>query len=194
MFYQSQAKRNRLVLIGRYLFLAGAVTFILLWNAAGSFDRAKANGEVPSYPDWRITGPTGGDVRALVVDPNDPNRFYFGTLDGQIYTSTDGGRNWRLLANLNRPLYVDHIIVDPRDSKVLYVATHRHKDPGGFFKSRDGGLTWRESPELRTEALHSLTQADRDPNVLIAGTFNGIFRSTDSGETWTPLATAGRAR
>src|SRR6516162_5749636 len=38
---------------------------------------------------WRNTGPSGGDVRALVVDPNDPNRFYFGTLDGQIYTSTD---------------------------------------------------------------------------------------------------------
>jgi len=33
-------------------------------------------------------------VRALVVDPNDPNRFYFGTLDGQMYTSTDAGHNW----------------------------------------------------------------------------------------------------
>src|SRR5213593_4415345 len=138
--------------------------------------------------DWRITGPSGGDVRALVVDPNDPHRFYFGTLDGQLYTSIDGGRNWGLLANLNRPrLFVDHIIVDPRNSKVLYVATHRHKDPGGFFKSVDGGLTWRESPELRNEALHSLTQSERNPDVLIAGTFNGIFRSQDSGDTWTPL-------
>jgi len=142
--------------------------------------------------DWRTTGPSGGDVRALVVDPNDPKRFYFGTLDGQIYTSTDGGRNWRLLANLNRPrLFVDHIIVDPRNSKVLYVATHRHKDPGGFFKSTDGGQTWRESPELRNEALHSLSQSERNPDVLIAGTFNGIFRSVDSGETWSPLAAAG---
>jgi photosystem II stability/assembly factor-like uncharacterized protein len=156
---------------------------------------AKTNEAKPadvSYTsDWRITGPSGGDVRALVVDPNDPNRFYFGTLDGQIYMSTDGARTWRLLVNFNRPrLFVDHIIVDPRNSKVLYVATHRHKDPGGFFKSTDGGLTWRESPELKNEALHSLVQADKDPSILITGTFNGMYRSVDSGETWTALPTA----
>jgi hypothetical protein len=40
-----------------------------------------------------------------------------------------------MLVNLNRPrLFVDHIIVDPRNSKVLYVATHRHKEAGGFPK------------------------------------------------------------
>jgi photosystem II stability/assembly factor-like uncharacterized protein len=138
--------------------------------------------------DWRPTGPTGGDVRALVVDPNDSDRFYFGTLDGQIYTSTDGARNWRLLVNFNRPqLFIDHIIVDPRNSKVLYVAAHRHKDPGGFYKSTDGGLTWRQSPELRNEALHSLTQSEQNPDILITGTFNGIFRSLDAGESWSPM-------
>src|SRR5436309_3147087 len=141
--------------------------------------------------EWRLTGPTGGDVRALVVDPSDPNRFYFGTLDGQLYASTDGGQNWRLLMNFNRPrLFVDHIIVDPRNSKELYVATHRHKEPGGFFKSTDGGLTWRESPELRNEALHSLTQSSLNPDILLAGTISGIFRSADSGETWTALPTS----
>src|SRR6267142_6333990 len=78
----------------------------------------------PYSTEWRITGPSGGDVRALVVDPSDPDRFYFGTLDGQIYMSIDAGRNWRLLYNFNRPnLFVDHIIVDPRNSKVLYLAT-----------------------------------------------------------------------
>src|SRR6266852_3567941 len=158
---------SKVVKSTRWLFLAvGCVLVVLFSGRAGFNPPAETNGDVPSYPDWRITGPTGGDVRALVVDPNDPNRFYFGTLDGQMYTSTDGGHNWRLLANLNRPLYVDHIIVDPRNSKVLYVATHRHKEPGGFFKSTDGGLTWRESPELRNEALHSLTQSDLNPDIL----------------------------
>jgi len=152
---------------------------------------ASAGSGVPYSTDWRITGPSGGDVRALAVDPNDPDRFYFGTLDGQIYVSTDGARNWRLLVNFNRErLFVDHIIVDPRNSRILYVATHRHKDPGGFFKSTDAGLTWRESPELRKEALHSLMQSDQNPNVLLVGTVTGIFRSEDSGETWTPLPTS----
>src|SRR5437867_8545172 len=183
-------KRMTSVLV--VLALASLVTqapaFLSHVRAAGP--NAMIEGSGAYSADWRTTGPTGGDVRALVIDPNDPDRFYFGTLDGQIYTSTDGARSWRLLVNLNRPrLFVDHIIVDPRNSKVLYVATHRHKDPGGFFKSTNGGLTWREAPELRNEAVHSLTQSVSDPNILIAGTFNGIFRSPDSGETWTPLPT-----
>jgi photosystem II stability/assembly factor-like uncharacterized protein len=140
--------------------------------------------------DWRANGPPGGDVRSLVVDPSNPDRFYLGTLDAQIYSSADGGKNWELLYNFNKPkLFVDHIIVDPRDSKTLYVAAHRHKEAGGFFKSTDGGHRWRESPELKNEALHSLTQSNSNPNVLIAGTFNGIFRSDNSGDTWMQLPT-----
>lgn len=140
--------------------------------------------------EWRPTGPPGGDVRDLVVDPSNPDRFYFGTLDGQIYTSADGGKRWELLHNFNRPrLFVDHIIVDPRNSRTLYVAAHKHKDPGGFFKSTDGGRKWREAPELRKEALHSLIQSDADPNILFAGTFNGIFKSVDSGDSWQQLPT-----
>jgi photosystem II stability/assembly factor-like uncharacterized protein len=140
--------------------------------------------------DWRSNGPPGGDVRSLVVDPSNPDRFYFGTLDGQMYTSADAGKTWQFLYNFNRPrLFVDHILVDPRDSRVLYVAAHRHKEAGGFFKSTDGGRHWRESPELKNEALHSLSQAESNPDVLITGTFNGIFRSDNAGDTWTQLPT-----
>lgn len=157
-------------------------------QAVSSFDRPAESAAYTN--EWRITGPSGGDVRALEVDPSDPNRLYFGTLDGQIYVSEDAGRHWRLLVNFNRPrLFVDHILIDPRNSRVLYVATHRHKEAGAFFKSTDGGRTWRESPELRNEALHSLTQSESDPNVLLTGTISGIFRSNDSGETWFPLPT-----
>src|SRR5215510_13002977 len=141
--------------------------------------------------DWRTTGPPGGDVRALVVDPSNPDRFYFGTLYGQIYTSDDAGKHWQLLYNLGRPrLFVDNIIVDPRNPKVLYVGTHRHDLPGGFFKSTDGGLTWRESVQLKNESIHSLAQSETDPDTLLAGTFNTIFRSDDAGETWKQLPTS----
>jgi photosystem II stability/assembly factor-like uncharacterized protein len=158
-------------------------------NALALVD-ANATDPAKYAQEWRPTGPPGGDVRDLVVDPNNPDRFYFGTLDGQIYTSGDGGRHWELLHNFNRPrIFIDHILVDPRNSKTLYVAAHRHKEPGGFFKSTDGGKSWRESVELKKESLHSLIQADADPNVLYAGTITGIFRSDDSGESWTRLPT-----
>jgi photosystem II stability/assembly factor-like uncharacterized protein len=141
--------------------------------------------------DWRTTGPPGGDVRGLVVDPSNPDRFYFGTLDGQIYTSADGGKQWQLLYNFGKPrLFVDNIIVDSRNSRVLYVAGHRHNLPGGFFKSTDGGATWRESEQLKDQAIHSLAQSESNPDTLIAGTFTTIFRSDDGGDTWKQLPTA----
>lgn len=159
-------------------------------NIAGARDGGEKIDAALYSNDWRTTGPPGGDVRALVVDPSDPDRFYFGTLDGQIYTSTDGGRQWRLLYNFGKPkMFVDHIIVDPRNSRVLYVGGHRHDIPGGFFKSTDGGVTWKESAQLKNEALHSLAQSEANPNTLIAGTFNTIFRSDDAGETWKQLPT-----
>lgn len=141
--------------------------------------------------DWRTTGPPGGDVRALVVDPSNPDRFYLGTLDGQLYTSADAGKSWQLLHNLGKPrLFVDHIIVDPRNPKVIYVGGHRHDVPGGFFKSTDGGQTWRESRQLKNEAIHSLAQSSSDKDTLIAGTYTSIFRSDDAGETWKQLPTS----
>ncbi|MFL6546755.1 MAG: WD40/YVTN/BNR-like repeat-containing protein, partial [Candidatus Udaeobacter sp.] len=176
-----------------YLVLFTLVAIIipqLTFASAPDSDSGPSDSAVPVM-DWRVTGPSGGDVRALVVDPSDQNRFYFGTLDGQIYTSTDAGLTWRLFYNFNRPqLFVDNIIVDPRDSNTMYVATHRHKEPGGFYKTTDGGRTFRLAPELKGEALHSLTQSDIDPNVLVTGSNTGIFRSTDSGDSWTKLNTA----
>jgi photosystem II stability/assembly factor-like uncharacterized protein len=147
---------------------------------------------VPYTTDWRISGPSGGDVRALVIDPNDPAKFYFGTLDGQIYTSSDGARTWRLLVNFIRPqLFVDNIVIDPRDSKVIYVATHRHKEPGGFYKTTDGGATWRQADELKSQAIHSLAQSRRNRDLLLAGTNTGVWRSLDAGKSWRQLPTTG---
>ena len=183
---------NRLPKLILLLFVLSALPmpFVAQGSALGSPTEGVADPASKYSDDWRSNGPPGGDVRSLVVDPNNADRFYFGTLDGQMYTSADAGKTWQFLYNFNRPrLFVDHIIVDPRDSRVLYVAAHRHKDSGGFFKSTDGGHHWRESPELKNEALHSLTQAAANPDVLIAGTFNGIFRSDNAGDTWTQLPT-----
>src|SRR5262252_171807 len=85
------------------LILFPILALALFWPRTGA---AVASDELANNnysENWRATGPTGGDVRALVVDPNDPDRFYFGTLDGQLYTSTDGAETWHLLYNFNFP-------------------------------------------------------------------------------------------
>jgi photosystem II stability/assembly factor-like uncharacterized protein len=140
-------------------------------------------GEAPVVKEWDIVGPSGGDVRVVTVDPRDKDRLYVSTLDGQIHTSADGGKTWRLLVNLNRPqLVLDQLAVDLRDSKIIYTSGHRHKDPGGFFKSEDGGVTWKESKDLRNESIHAMTQSSFNPDIILVGTVNGVWISTDSGD------------
>jgi photosystem II stability/assembly factor-like uncharacterized protein len=141
------------------------------------------------FSDWTVVGPNGGDVRVVAIDPRDKNRLYISTLDGQIHTSSDGGKTWTLLVNLNQPqLVLDQLFVDSRDSKVIYTSGHRGKFAGGFFKSVDGGATWKEAKELRNEAIHAMTQAKDDPNLLYVGTTNGIFVSKNSGDDWEKIS------
>ncbi|MGD9630755.1 MAG: WD40/YVTN/BNR-like repeat-containing protein [Pyrinomonadaceae bacterium] len=163
--------------------------FLLISLVAGPILAADDGGNV--FEDevtkgvWSVLGPNGGDVRSIVVDPRDKDRLYISTMDGQIHTSTDGGRTWRLLASFGKSLLtLDQLLVDSRDSKVLYASGHRGKLPGGFFKSTDGGVTWKESKDLREQAIHAMTQAKADPDVLYVGTKDGIWMSKDSGDDW----------
>lgn len=135
--------------------------------------------------DWQVVGPGGGDVRVVAVDPKDKDRLYISTLDGQIYTSADAGANWRLLVNLNRPrLVLDQLFVDSRDSKIIYASGNRHIEAGGFFKTTDGGTTWKEAKDLRKESIHAMVQSTLDPNILLVGTINGVWMSKNSGDDW----------
>jgi photosystem II stability/assembly factor-like uncharacterized protein len=147
--------------------------------------------EPNKYSDWEVMGPNGGDVRAVAIDPRDKNRLYISTLDGQIHTSPDGGRTWNLLVNLNQPeLILDNLIVDAQDSQKIYVSGHRHKSPGGFFSSMDGGATWKESKDLKNEPIYAMTQSGFDPKVLMVGGANGIWISKNSGGDWEKIVSA----
>ena len=139
------------------------VAFSILMNStafAGAVRAADPPADPDKFDDWSVMGPDGGDVRVIAIDPRDKNRLYISTLDGQIHTSADGGKTWSLLVNLNKPqLILDQLFVDSRDSKIIYASGHRHKAPGGFFRSTDGGLTWKESKELKDESIHAMTQS-----------------------------------
>lgn len=161
-----------------------ALTFSLPALADGNVFKDPGNFSV-----WSVVGPNGGDVRVVTIDPKDKNRLYISTLDGQVHTSADAGKSWKLLVNLNKPqLVLDNLLVDSRDSKIIYTSGHRHKSPGGFFRTTDGGKTWKESSELKNESIHAMTQAQDDPDVLFAGTTNGVWVSKNSGKDWTKIS------
>jgi photosystem II stability/assembly factor-like uncharacterized protein len=164
------------------IFIVLIVSLLLI---SASFVFAVAIDDTEMFNDWSAVGPVGGDVRVITIDPRNKNRLYVSTLDGQIHTSADGGKSWTLLVNLNRPqLILDQLIVDSQNSNILYTSGHRHKDAGGFFKSIDGGQTWKESKELRNESIHSMTQSVKSPNILLVGTIDGAWESNDYGDSW----------
>jgi photosystem II stability/assembly factor-like uncharacterized protein len=162
---------------------------LFVWaSVGGSLIAGEVNTEPSKFGDWDIVGPSGGDVRVVAIDPKDKNRLYVSTLDGQIHTSADGGINWRLLVNLNSPqMVLDQLMVDRRDSKIIYTSGHRHTKGGGFFKTTDGGINWKEAKELKNEPIHSMVQSSLDPNVMLVGTVNGIWISKNSGDDWTKI-------
>lgn len=152
---------------------------------AGSLIAAEVNSEPSKFGEWDIVGPNGGDVRVIEVDPKDKNRLYATTLDGQIHTSADGGNSWRLLVNLNSPqLVLDQLLIDHRDSKIIYTSGYRKPRGGGFFKTTDGGLNWKEAKELKNVPIDAMIQSDLDPNVLLVGAVDGIWISKNSGDDW----------
>ena len=90
------------------------------------------------------------------LDPKNPSTCWVGTGENNsqrsvnwgdgIYRSDDGGHSWRNLG-LKDSQHIARIIIDPRDSNVVYVASQGPLwAPGGdrgVFKTTDGGKTWK---------------------------------------------------
>jgi photosystem II stability/assembly factor-like uncharacterized protein len=141
----------------------------------------------PAVTPWAAFGPDGGDARRLAPDPHDPSHLYLGTTNGWIYESHTAGDSWSRLAQVGKrdDLVLDSILVDPSNSKHVVVGAKVIDHPdGGIYFSYDGGATWTNQAEMRGQSVLSLTQSASDPRTLVAGTLQGVYRSTDGGMHW----------
>jgi photosystem II stability/assembly factor-like uncharacterized protein len=156
---------------------------------------------------------------AITIAPTTPNVIYAGTgeannsLDSNfgrgILKSTDGGTTWTLLtgpSNAFNRLTTSEIAVDPTNADVAYAAMAANFGNNvlfgsntGIWKTTDGGVTWTNTTTAITAALPwSSIQIDPSaPNTLYAAVGdifgsaqNGVYKSTDGGTTWSPLAGA----
>lgn len=105
--------------------------------------------------------------------------LYAGTLGAGIFKSTDQGDTWTPInKGLTEP-FINAIAVSGNQKDILFAATL-----SGIFRLRIGEEQW-EPMGLKDIRIQTLAASDKQPDVLIAGTWGeGVFRSIDGGITW----------
>lgn len=113
-----------------------------------------------TFNNWENRGPgnIGGRTRALAIDSKDENTIFAGGVSGGLWRSTDLGQNWAKITKSRNTPSITSIVQDPRK---------RHSN------------TWYYA------------SGERFGNSASAGgafyTGDGIFKSTDNGQTWRPM-------
>jgi photosystem II stability/assembly factor-like uncharacterized protein len=144
--------------------------------------------------NWLPFGPDGGDARAFAVDPHNHSHLYLGTANGWMYESQDGGADWKRLAWIGKrdDLVLDSLVVNSGDAKRILVGAWVLGSPdGGIFLSKDGGASWEGESDMHGQSIRSLTAAPSNPNIIVAGTLKGVYRSTDGGDHWKLISPEG---
>jgi photosystem II stability/assembly factor-like uncharacterized protein len=160
-----------------------------------------------SPPIGNSCGNASARVHTLAIDPTSANMVYTGSFGGLAKT-TDGGGTWRYLSDAWSSQSVSFIAIDPRAHNFVYVGTGRdgYAPYGvGLYRSFDGGATW-SSPlggaqfvgtYMRTIAIDpNACGSQSNTTVYVANGLSdnsGLWRSTNSGSTWTCLRQVGQA-
>jgi photosystem II stability/assembly factor-like uncharacterized protein len=103
-------------------------------------------------------------------------------LDGKCGMTLDGGKNWQPFAGVGRNW--EYGAVDWSDPQAKAIFADRHESGGEKYVSSDAGASWRfigKHPEFTSLGVF-------DARTLVAGSKDGILRSTDGGETWAKIS------
>jgi photosystem II stability/assembly factor-like uncharacterized protein len=157
---------------------------------------------------------TVGDV---AVAPYDEKEVWVGTGERNslrsnawgdgVYRSTNGGSSWKHMG-LKETREIGRIAIHPTDSGTVYIAALGHlwgpNPERGIYKTTDGGESWERVLFVDdTTGFVDLKMDPQNPNVLYAaawhrlrwggghmegaGAGSGIYKTSDSGGTWTKL-------
>ncbi|MEW6745995.1 MAG: glycosyl hydrolase [Planctomycetota bacterium] len=156
-------------------------------------------------------------IGCVTIDPGNPLTVWVGTGENNsqrsvgygdgVYRSSDGGRTWKKMG-LEQSEHIGKILVDPRDSNVVWVAAQGPLwAPGGergLFKTTDGGKSWTCLLAIsENTGVSDIVFDPRNPDVVYASSYqrrrhvwtliNGgpegaIYKSTDGGASWEKLS------
>jgi photosystem II stability/assembly factor-like uncharacterized protein len=145
-----------------------------------------------------------------------PGKLWSDSNERGVYRTTDGGKTWtQILKGSNASTGCSMMSMDPKDPKTLYAGlwdfrrkgwTFRSGGDGptafsgsGLWKSTDGGTNWVEIDTTSAKGLPpkpwgrvAVAVAPSKPSVVYAVIEaeiprDGLYRSDDSGRTWTAL-------
>ncbi|MBK3515965.1 VPS10 domain-containing protein [Carboxylicivirga marina] len=155
-------------------------------------------------------------IGCLAMDPNNANVVWVGTGENNtqrnlaygdgVYKTTDGGKSFTNMG-LKTSSQIGKIMIDPRNSNVVYVASQGQAwGPGGergLYKTTDGGQSWERILEIgEYTGISDLEMDPRNPDILYAashqrerrvwskingGPESAIYKSVDAGASWTKL-------
>ena len=158
--------------------------------AGTSFDGVLARSISDS--DWRRLGWNqlsrcacqNGD--ALAIDPGDHDHIFFTAFNGGLLVTEDGGRHWSDGGahglTSNAPLTV---AFDPQEPRRVYAGSLL----GGLFKSNDRGKHWQRRHFGPVDITVYGVAVDPVDHSVYAGALdgNGVWKSTDYGDTFTRI-------
>jgi photosystem II stability/assembly factor-like uncharacterized protein len=151
------------------------------------------------------TGLTEPHIRWLSHHPGAAGVVLAGTEPAAIFVSQDGGQTWRECPEVAalRDKYGWYLPYSPGAGCVRGFAFHGQRvyaavEVGGLLRSDDAGETWRlvegSSGQPRTSLegqihpdVHSVAVHPSSPDLILAPTGGGFFRSEDGGRRWKRL-------
>jgi len=156
-------------------------------------------------------------VGVVELDPKNPDIIWVGTGENNaqrsvaggdgVYKSSDGGKSFTNMG-LKKSGHISQIIIDPRDSNIIYVAAQgplwSNGGDRGLYKSIDGGKSWQRVLKIdQYTGINEVVLNKDKPDQIIASSYqrrrhtwtliNGgpgsaIHKSNDGGASWTKLS------
>jgi photosystem II stability/assembly factor-like uncharacterized protein len=205
------SRRDFLIQAGRVgLLSAAAPSFGGAWLASPERWRALASTGTAAHVQqiaslagglqWRMLGPfRGGRVDAVSGVPGRPNEFYFGSVNGGVWKTIDGGRVWEPVFDSQPVASIGALAVAPSAPDVVYAGSGEStlRDSAGYgngmYKSTDAGKTWTHIGLDDTQHIGKIAVHPANPNIVFVAAIGhlyaasperGVFRSRDGGKTW----------
>ena len=135
-----------------------------------------------------------GAIYALAPSFKNANTIWAGTDDGLVWTTKDGGKNWKDVTPppLTPWSKVTQISASHSDDETAYVSVSRFRvdDMHPYiYRTHDGGKTWREitGGVPGDSPVNSVREDPVRKGLLFAGTETAVWVSFDDGDHWQSL-------